>query len=153
MLIKIVLHFKKWMMELPLNLQSLKAPENCCYQEQPGLRFLEMQVLESSAWIWENFFKPLNLLGVTEFTCQRGKQPTYVCVSCCFSRNCHELCNIISAYDACLSTGNCCLSRIFVHQQRILLCIPLPFFNQRQELARSKVREKSLNTLEMWKPS
>jgi len=31
--------------------------------------FLEMQVLKSSAWIWENFFKPLNLFCVTEFKC------------------------------------------------------------------------------------
>lgn len=58
-------------------------------------------------------FKPLNMLCVTEFKCQRGKQPPYVCVSCCFSRSYHMLRNKRSGYGTCLSTGNCCLSRTF----------------------------------------
>lgn len=58
-------------------------------------------------------FKPLNVPCVTEFKCQRGKQPPYVCVSCCFSRSYHMQCNKRSGYDTCLSTGNSCLIRTF----------------------------------------
>lgn len=107
--------------------EGQRTPGNCCYQEQPGPGFLEMQVLENSTWIWENFFKPLNLLCVTEFKCQRGKQSTYVCGSCCFSRNYHELCNKRSGYDACLSTGNCCLNRIFMLAKNTLIVSLSPF--------------------------